>query len=63
MPIESRPGFRPPGFTPPQTPIPPAYTPPPIQVKPPSVAPVQPSTQMTQLPDNIVGYFMLLLGL
>jgi len=63
MPIESRPGFRPPGFSPPQSPIPPAYTPPPIQVKPPSVAPVQPPAQMAQFPDNIVGYFMLLLGL
>jgi len=63
MPIESRPGFRPPGFSPPQSPIPPAYTPPPIQVKPPSVTPVQPPAQMAQLPDNIVGYFMLLLGL
>ena len=64
MPIESRPGFRPPGFSPPQTPLPPAYKPPPIQVKPPVIAPVQQPTQpMAQLPDNIVGYFMLLLGL
>ena len=63
MPIESRPGFRPPGFSPPQSPIPPAYTPPPIQVKPPAVGPVQSPAQMTQLPNNIVGYFMLLLGL
>ena len=63
MPIESRPGFRPPGFSPPQSPIAPAYTPPPIVVKPPSVAPVQPPAKMAQLPDNIVGYFMLLLGL
>jgi hypothetical protein len=62
MGITDRPENRPPGFKPPQYPIPPAYTPPPIQVKPPSVAPVQPP-QMTQLPDNIVGYFMLLLGL
>jgi len=63
MAFEDRPGNRPPGFKPPQYPIPPAYTPPPIQVRPPSVAPVQPPAKMAQLPDNIVGYFMLLLGL
>jgi len=63
MPIESRPGFRPPGFSPPQTPIPPAYTPPPIQVKPPTLIPVSNQPKMAQFPDNIVGYFMLLLGL
>ncbi len=63
MPIEDFPGHTPPGFSPPQSPIPPAYKPPPIQVKPPSAAPTQPPAQMTQLPDNIVGYFMLLLGL
>ena len=63
MPIESRPGFIPPGFSPPQSPIPPAYTPPSIQVTPPTVPQVQPPAKMTQLPDNIVGYFLLLLGL
>ena len=63
MGITDRPENRPPGFKPPQYPIPPAYTPPPIQIKPPSVTPVQPPAQMTQIPDNIVGYFMLLLGL
>lgn len=56
MPIESRPEFRPPGVSPPQYPIPPAYTPPPPVYEP-------QTAQMTQLPDNILGYFMLLLGL
>ena len=64
MGITDRPENRPPGFKPPQYPIPPAYKPPPIQVTPPATAPVQQPTQpMAQLPDNIVGYFMLLLGL
>lgn len=55
-PIDGGHGYRPPG-------LPPAYKPPPIQVKPPSVAPSQPPAQMTQLPNNMMGYFMLLLGL
>lgn len=63
MGITDRPENRPPGFRPPQYPIPPAYKPPPIQA--PAIAgiPQQPGASMTQLPDNIVGYFMLLLGL
>jgi len=63
MPIESRPGFRPPGFSPPQSPIPPAYTPPPVVVPSPPLAPTQTQPQMAEIPDNIVGYFMILLGL
>ena len=63
MGFEDRPGNRPIGSKPPQYPLPPGYTPPPIQVRPPSVAPVQTPPKMAQLPDKIVGYFMLLLGL
>jgi len=63
MGLTDRPENRPPGSRPPQYPIPPAYTPPPIQVKPPTIDPIPPTPKMAQLPDNIVGYFMLLLGL
>ena len=63
MPIEDFPGHTPPGFSPPQYPIPPAYKPEPPVTSPPNVAPTQPPAQMTELPDNMFGFFMLLLGL
>ena len=63
MGFEDRPGNRPIGSKPPQYPIPPAYTPPPIVIQSPPLPPTQTQPQMAQLPDNIVGYFMLLLGL
>jgi hypothetical protein len=57
MGFEDRPGNRPIGSKPPQTPLPPSYTGPSIEYKPDQTAP------MKQLPDNIFGFFMLMMGL
>ncbi len=57
MGFEDRPGNRPIGSKPPQTPLPPSYTGPSIEYKPDQPAP------MKQLPDNIFGFFMLMMGL
>ena len=70
MPIESRPGFRPPGFTPPQTPIPPSYSPPIAPYVPPSTGGSNVLQEATPLParsgmqmNGFFGFVLLMMGL
>ena len=59
-PIGGGPGYRPPG-------LPPAYKPPEIVDRPPAVTPGQvvqaPVQEFKPIPENMFGFFMLLLGL
>ena len=67
-------GFTPPGTRPIQTPMPPGFAPPITQPMPgdpsyyrpkpdPGPTPTMPSGQMRQIPDNMWGFFMLMMGL
>ena len=58
-PIGGGQGYRPPG-------LPPAYKPPEIVDRPPAITPgqvVQAPPESKPIPENMIGFFMLLLGL